>query len=58
MSQPKFLPENFTLALVATVVAASILPCRGAAALAVDRLTDFAIACCFSCMEQSCRAKL
>ena len=47
MSRPKFLPENFTLALIATVVAASVLPCRGAAALAVDRLTDFAIALLF-----------
>lgn len=47
MSRPKFLPENFTLALIATVVAASELPCRGAAALLVDHLTDFAIALLF-----------
>ncbi len=47
MSRPKFLPENFTLALIATVVAASVLPCRGAAALVVDHLTDFAIALLF-----------
>src|SRR5437588_3461386 len=47
MSRPKFLPENFTLALIATVIAASVLPCRGAAALVVDHLTDFAIALLF-----------
>lgn len=47
MSRPKFLPENFTLALIAIVVAASELPCRGAAALVVDHLTDFAIALLF-----------
>jgi solute carrier family 10 (sodium/bile acid cotransporter), member 7 len=47
MSRPKFLPENFTLALIVTVVAASELPCRGAAALVVDHLTDFAIALLF-----------
>jgi sodium/bile acid cotransporter family protein DUF4137 len=47
MSRPKFLPENFTLALIATVVAASVLPCHGAAALAVDDLTNLAIALLF-----------
>ena len=47
MSRPKFLPENFTLALIATVVAASELPCRGEAALMVDHLTTFAIALLF-----------
>lgn len=47
MSRPKFLPENFTLALIATVIAASELPCRGTAALVVDHLTDFAIALLF-----------
>jgi sodium/bile acid cotransporter 7 len=44
MSRPKCLPENFTLALIATVVAASVLPCRGGTALAVDHLTVLAIA--------------
>lgn len=47
MSRPKYLPENFTLALIATVVAASVLPCRGSAALAVDHLTVLAIALLF-----------
>jgi solute carrier family 10 (sodium/bile acid cotransporter), member 7 len=30
MSQVKFLPDNFTLALIGTLVLASLLPCRGA----------------------------
>jgi sodium/bile acid cotransporter 7 len=47
MSRPRFLPENFTLALIATVVAASELPCRGAAALVANHLTDLAIALLF-----------
>ena len=47
ISMTKFLPENFTLALIATVVAASELPCRGTAALVVDHLTDVAIALLF-----------
>jgi hypothetical protein len=32
MSRPKFLPDNFTLTLIGTLVVASLLPCRGAAA--------------------------
>ena len=28
MSRPKYLPGNFTLALIVAVVAASVLPCR------------------------------
>jgi sodium/bile acid cotransporter 7 len=47
LSRPRFLPDNFTLALIGTVVAASLLPCRGAAAVTVDRLTDLAIALLF-----------
>ncbi|MET3905736.1 sodium/bile acid cotransporter 7 [Bradyrhizobium sp. S3.3.6] len=47
MSRPKFLPENFTLALIATVVAASELPCRGTTALVVDHFTNLAIALLF-----------
>jgi hypothetical protein len=43
-SRPKLLPDNFTLALIGTLAVASLLPCRGAAAVAVDRLTDVAIA--------------
>lgn len=40
-------PDRFTLALLATVVLASLLPCRGDAALWLDRLTDAAIALLF-----------
>jgi solute carrier family 10 (sodium/bile acid cotransporter), member 7 len=46
-SRPKFLPDNFTLALIVTLVVASLLPCRGAAAVIVDRLTNVAIALLF-----------
>ena len=45
--RPKFLPDNFTLALVTTVVLASFLPCRGEALVAVDHLTNAAIALLF-----------
>jgi solute carrier family 10 (sodium/bile acid cotransporter), member 7 len=47
MSRLKFLPDNFTLALIGTLVLASLLPCRGAAAVAVDDLTNVAIALLF-----------
>ncbi len=47
MSHPKFLPDNFTLALIGTLVVASLLPCRGAAAVTVDHLTYVAIALLF-----------
>jgi sodium/bile acid cotransporter 7 len=47
MSRPRFLPDNFILALIGTLVLASLLPCRGAAAVAVDHLTIIAIALLF-----------
>ena len=47
ISRPKFLPDNFTLALIGTLVLASLLPCRGAALEAVDHLTNVAIAALF-----------
>jgi sodium/bile acid cotransporter 7 len=47
MSRPKFLPDNFTLALIGTLVVASVLPCRGKAAVIVDYLTNLAIALLF-----------
>ena len=47
MSRPKFLPDNFTLSLIGTLVVASLLPCRGAAAATVDDLTNVAIALLF-----------
>jgi sodium/bile acid cotransporter 7 len=47
MSRPRFLPDNFTLMLIGTLVLASLLPCRGAALQAVDHLTNVAIAALF-----------
>ena len=32
MARPRLMPDNFTLLLVATVILASVLPCRGLAA--------------------------
>jgi sodium/bile acid cotransporter 7 len=47
MTRPKFLPDNFTLALVGTVTLASLLPCRGEVAVAFNSLTDVAIGLLF-----------
>jgi solute carrier family 10 (sodium/bile acid cotransporter), member 7 len=47
VSRPKFLPDNFTLALVGTVVFASLVPCRGETSVAVDWFTNLAIALLF-----------
>jgi solute carrier family 10 (sodium/bile acid cotransporter), member 7 len=47
VSRSRLLPDNFTLALVGTLVLASLLPCRGVALVAVDHLTDVAIALLF-----------
>ena len=43
----RFLPDNFTLCLIATVILASLLPCRGNAAIAFGWLTNLAIALLF-----------
>ena len=40
-------PDNFTLALLCTVLLASFLPMRGAAAMVLDDVTDVAIAALF-----------
>ena len=47
MPRPRWLPDNFTLALVAAVVLASVLPARGWGAAFFDGLTTFAIALLF-----------
>ena len=47
MSLRRLLPDNFTLALLATVALASLLPCRGDAARVFDVITDVAIALLF-----------
>ncbi|RKP49340.1 bile acid:sodium symporter family protein [Trinickia fusca] len=47
MSRPLFVPDNFTLALVVTVALASVLPCRGETAVAVNALTNVAVGLLF-----------
>jgi sodium/bile acid cotransporter 7 len=47
MTRPRFLPDNFTLTLVATVLTASVLPCYGMGATFFDGLTSAAIALLF-----------
>ncbi|QRP63653.1 bile acid:sodium symporter [Rhodanobacter sp. FDAARGOS 1247] len=47
MSSRRLLPDPFTLALLATVVLASLLPCRGELAQTFDVITDAAIALLF-----------
>jgi len=47
MKRPSFVPDNFTLALVAVVVLATILPAQGVVAHLFDGLTAFAIGLLF-----------
>ncbi|MGN6706587.1 MAG: bile acid:sodium symporter family protein [Rhodanobacter sp.] len=47
MARPRHLPDSFTLALLATVLLASLLPARGTAAHVFDLVTDAAIALLF-----------
>src|SRR5579863_5657591 len=47
MARPKFLPDNFTLMLVGTVIVASVLPCKGEAAVAFNWITNIAIGLLF-----------
>ncbi|MGH8416286.1 MAG: bile acid:sodium symporter family protein [Pseudomonas sp.] len=47
MSRPRFLPDNFTLALVAVVIIASLLPASGQVAVGFGWLTNIAIALLF-----------
>ncbi len=47
MKRPALLPDNYTLALVATVVLASLLPAHGRGAEAFQWLTTFAIGLLF-----------
>lgn len=47
MARPRFLPDNFTLSLVATVVFASVLPARGIFAPIFSNLTTAAIVLLF-----------
>lgn len=47
MSRPRFLPDNFTLALVTAVLLASVLPARGVATPVFEGLTTVAIGLLF-----------
>ena len=47
MKRPRFLPDNFTLALIAVVLISTVLPARGVAAVGFEYLTDFAIGLLF-----------
>ncbi|WP_289141572.1 bile acid:sodium symporter family protein [uncultured Pseudomonas sp.] len=47
MKRPRFLPDNFTLILIATVLLASLLPVSGQAAVAFGWVTNLAIALLF-----------
>jgi sodium/bile acid cotransporter 7 len=47
MSRPRFLPDNFTLALVATVTLASLLPARGGVAHGFETATTLAVGLLF-----------
>lgn len=47
MKRPRFLPDNFTLMLIACVVLASILPCQGTVASGFNQLTNVAISLLF-----------
>ena len=47
MKRPPFVPDNFTLALVAVVMLASIAPAQGVVARFFDGLTAFAIGLLF-----------
>ena len=47
MIRPRFLPDNFTLALLTTVALASLLPANGQAARGFELLTTFAIGLLF-----------
>jgi solute carrier family 10 (sodium/bile acid cotransporter), member 7 len=47
MSSPRWLPDRFTLALLATVAVASVVPCHGVGARVFGAITDTAIALLF-----------
>ncbi|MEP7101513.1 MAG: bile acid:sodium symporter family protein, partial [Burkholderiales bacterium] len=47
MTRSRFLPDNFTLTLIAVVIAASLLPCSGNAAVAFNWITNIAIGLLF-----------
>ncbi|RAL86018.1 allantoate amidohydrolase domain protein [Pseudomonas aeruginosa] len=57
MSRPRFLPDNFTLALIATVLLATFLPCSGQTAVVFEWVTNIGIGLLSSSTAPSCRAR-
>ena len=47
MTRPRFLPDNFTLAMIATVLAASFFPCYGQGAVVFNGVTHAAVCLLF-----------
>ncbi|PTU32912.1 bile acid:sodium symporter family protein [Stenotrophobium rhamnosiphilum] len=47
MTRPRFLPDNFTLALLIVIALASVLPCRGETAQVFDHVTNVGVALLF-----------
>ena len=47
MARPRFLPDDFTLALITTVIIASLLPCSGQGAVAFGWITSLAVGLLF-----------
>ncbi|MEX3853674.1 MULTISPECIES: bile acid:sodium symporter family protein [Paraburkholderia] len=47
MARPRFLPDNFTLCLVGTVILASLLPVHGQAAVGFNWVTNIAVGLLF-----------
>ena len=47
MARSRFIPDNFTLTLIAVVITASLLPCSGKVAVAFNWITNIAIGLLF-----------
>ena len=47
MTRPKFLPDNFTLAMIVTIVAASLFPCTGQGAVIFNGITHAGVSLLF-----------
>nr|WP_202427587.1 bile acid:sodium symporter family protein [Duganella margarita] len=47
IKRPRFLPDNFTLAMIATVIAASVFPCHGQGEIIFNNVTHVAVSLLF-----------
>jgi len=47
MKRPRFLPDNFMLLMIATVISASLVPCSGTGAVVFNGITNVAICLLF-----------